>query len=787
MADIFPLVSDTYRMFGLTMNRILNAVTFTIAIFSLSTQPILAAPTINNVSVPGIQAGTTVQITVTGTDLTPAPKLIASFPIASQKAVEGSDNGKAIIELNTTEIEPGIHWVRVASDKGISNALSLGVDNLTQIPFAETVESLPVALAGDLSGGNILKTTFPAKAGDPLVVDIEGRRIGSNIRPVIRLMDAAGVQIGFSAPQPELHGDARITVKIPADGLYTLEMHDILYKGPGPGRFRLKIGNLSFADLAFPIGVQTGQAASIHFGRTNITQPVDVTSAKDTTGSAPLPAAGHATGSRPRVIFSNHAEFVESTESVDVPAAPVGINGRLSVKGEMDKFKVLARPGSKLRFDIIARRAGSPVDGVLLVQAANGATLGSNDDRPGLSDPGVDVTVPGDSEFITVTFYDLLKRGGDDFIYRIDIEDISQPQFAATIAQDRLQIPAGSTQTVVVDVARQGYNGDINLEFDGLPDGVTVTNNQVLAGRSRGLVSLTATDGFANATIGRIIATAADENVGTRKIANVGGDSPHYRVLPELRRSLGIARAATAPIGISLATETTDLQGARGKYLPVAVNVSRMDGVTGNIRLRLISNQTMPRKKIKQNNKDVEVDDTDRALRLSEDPMLGVDITSQTVNVWVPHDLGIMAWRGAIVAELLSADNKNVLATVSTAQLTITPLDSLSLALTTDAAIQARAGEGESGHFAGTITRAAGFDKPVTVTLAGLPEGYAAPSIEVPADQTEFKLEVRFPKEAKPADLKDIKLLANAPTDLKPEVKVSSNQINTMIKVVAQE
>ena len=75
----------------------------------------------------------------------------------------------------------------------------------------------------------------------------------------------------------------------------------------------------------------------------------------------------------------------------------------------------------------------------------------------------------------------------------------------------------------------------------------------------------------------------------------------------------------------------------------------------------------------------------------------------------------------------------------------------------------------------------------MTVTLAGLPEGYAAPSIEVPADQTEFKLEVRFPKEAKPADLKDIKLVASAPTDLKPEIKVSSNQINTMIKVVAQE
>ena len=769
------------------MTRFFTAFLSAVITFNFSAQALLAAPTINNISVPGIQIGTTVQITITGTDLTPAPKLVASFPISAQKTVEGSDNSKAIIELTAANAQPGIHWIRIASDKGISNALSLGVDNLTQIPFTESIDALPVALAGDLSGGNILKTTFVGKASESIVVDVEGRRIGSNIRPVLRLLNAEGVQIGFSAPQPELHGDARISTTIPTDGTYTLEMHDILYKGPGPGRFRLKIGNLSFADLAFPIGVQTGRTASVKYGRTNIDSVVDISSASDTISSLPLPTTGHSTGSRPRVIFSNHAEYVENDNATDVPAAPVGINGRLSKNGETDSFKVLAKPGSKLRLDVVARRAGSPVDGVLVVKAANGAQIGQNDDRPGLSDPGIDITVPGDSEFITVTLNDLLRRGGEDFIYRIEVQDISQPQFAATIAQDRLQIPAGSTQTVIVNIARQGYNGDVDLEFEGLPEGVTVADNQVLAGRTRGLISITAADGVSLAGIGRIIATAADENIGTRKVAIVGGDNPHYRVLPELRQSLGVARTTAAPIGVSLAAEATDIQISRGKFLPVTVNIQRREGITGNIRLRLISNQTMPRKKVKQNNKDVEVDDTDRALRLNEDPILSADITSQAVNIWIPHDLGLMAWRGTIVAELLSADNKNVVATVSTRQLNITPLDAIRVALSTEATIQARAGEGETGHFAGTITRAAGFDKPVTVTLAGLPAGYAAPSIEVPAEQTEFTLEIRFAKEAKAADLKDIKLVANAATDLKPEVKVSSNQINTNIKVVAPE
>ena len=311
------------------MNRFLPAILSTVVTFSFFAQALLAAPTINNVSVPGIQSGTTVQITITGADLTPAPKLVASFPISAQKAVEGSDNGKVVIELTTAESQPGIHWIRIASDKGISNALSLGVDNLTQIPFTETIETLPVALAGDLSGGNILKTAFVGKAGEPIVVDVEGRRIGSNIRPVLRLLNADGVQIGFSAPQPELYGDARISTTIPADGTYTLEMHDILYKGPGPGRFRLKIGDLSFADLAFPIGVQAGQTARVKYGRTNIDSVIDVNSSSDTIGSLPLPTTGHSTGSRPRIIFSNHVEYIENDDATDVPAAPVGINGRL--------------------------------------------------------------------------------------------------------------------------------------------------------------------------------------------------------------------------------------------------------------------------------------------------------------------------------------------------------------------------------------------------------------------------------------------------------------------------
>jgi hypothetical protein len=193
-----------------------------------------------------------------------------------------------------------------------------------------------------------------------------------------------------------------------------------------------------------------------------------------------------------------------------------------------------------------------------------------------------------------------------------------------------------------------------------------------------------------------------------------------------------------------------------------------------------------PRKKIKKGGKDVEVDDLDRTLRLVEEPLVEAEKNNHTVDVWVPHDLGTTPWNATIIAELMSEDNKTVLATTTTSQLTITALQALTLKLTSAANIEAIAGEGESGSVSGTITRAAKFDKAVTITLRGLPKGYTAPSIEIAADVNEFTLPIQFSKEAKPGDLKNIKLVATAASDLKAEIQVVSNSETLQITVVPQ-
>src|SRR5205823_7590421 len=109
-----------------------------------------------------------------------------------------------------------------------------GIDDLPQLPFVPQIAGLPVALHGTLPSSGRLKTSFVGKKGERIVVDLEARRLGSAIDPVIELYDARQVQLAYSQSHTVLGGDARLETMLPADGQYTVELHDILYAAGKP-------------------------------------------------------------------------------------------------------------------------------------------------------------------------------------------------------------------------------------------------------------------------------------------------------------------------------------------------------------------------------------------------------------------------------------------------------------------------------------------------------------------------------------------------------------------------
>ena len=217
------------------------------------TSSLIAAPVINKLTPVGLQAGQDVILTVDGTDLLPNPRLIASFPIETQEIQANPAANKVTLKLKIpADVDTGIHTIRIASDGGSSNSLAIAVDRLPQQAFGENISALPMAVNGQLAGGTILKTEFAGKQGMKIVVDVEARRLGSMMRPVIRLINSRGTQLAWSPPQPSLQGDARCETELPADGSYTIQLHDLLYKGPQPGYFRLKVGELQYRGPGIP-------------------------------------------------------------------------------------------------------------------------------------------------------------------------------------------------------------------------------------------------------------------------------------------------------------------------------------------------------------------------------------------------------------------------------------------------------------------------------------------------------------------------------------------------------
>lgn len=746
-----------------------------------------APPTITNLATRGVPLGTST-VVINGADLLPEPRLVLPVPIANQKVKDGATANQVQIELSLDpSVPPGIYPLRIATSQGISAPLAVGIDALPELPFAPEVGSLPVALTGTLQGSSVLRTSFAGQKGQQIVVDVEGRRLGIELNPVLHLLDGRGVQIAYAPPSAALAGDARLAVQLPADGRYTVELHDALYRGPGPGAFRLKIGTFYYADLAFPLGVRRGAKAPLEFISTNLppgtkVESVDVPAAGEY--PAAWPALSPLAGTRPRVIYSDYDEVAEqpkSGDSLQRLAAPMAVSGRLSAAKEEDRYEVAVTPGTALRFDVLAARIGSPLDGVLSVRNKAGGEVAGNDDRPQTADPGLDFTVPGGVDTLVVVLRDLEGRGGENFVYRLAITPVAQPDFSLALFADREPLPRQGVTVMRVRANRAGYNGPIKLSLSGLPPGVTVGGDEIPAGATDTLVTLQTGDQQPAPVLATVIGDSTEPNTTIRRLARVA-DAPLAKSQPWTATELALAGTQALPLAASWGPGTPGNQLPLGSSLPLEVQVPRAAGVTGAVRLSFLTSQIVPKKTIKENNQDKQVDDLDRALRLDGTPTVAADQSAGIVTVLVPRDLPALPYDLAVQAELLTADGKNVVSTAVTPARRLNVTSPLVLALSGDAKVEAKAGSGESGKLSGSLTRIGQFKAPVTLVLEGLPPDLPSPELTLTPEQTEFAFPISFPFNSPPGAVANVRLVA---LDRSAPKAIRSNEIPIAVNVTA--
>lgn len=484
----------------------------TVFVFSSALALSAAAPELMELEPRGAERGKSLTVTLVGTNLVEGSQVLSTLPATFTPLTPPQDKmavGRQLpflVELKA-DAPVGAYPVRVQTPDGLSNILLFTVGAFPEVveeeskpesrehsnDSIETAQRIdpPVTVNGTLNGPDRDYYRIRARQGEHLVLEVEARRAGSAIDPVLILVDSSGKQLARSEDAPGLGVDSRIDMTFPRDGDYYAVVHDARFSKQKQNFYRLKVASFPYADGIFPLGWKRGEKVDVEFFGGSLNAPVKV--AADLSALTPkmdvtrVGVPGES-GSLPFLfVVGDLPERIEPqrqspAEAVALDPSTV-MNGRISKTGEVDRYKLAVSPGEQWELELRARGLGtSRLDGVVAVYDGQGKKLGSAGDKPPKedvfsllsagrtsSDPWLDLKVPNGVHEIVVTIEDLLGRGGPGFAYRL-VARKQPPDFKLTVLEPFVNVPAQGTVSVNVSVDRRGFVRPIQLGISGLGD-----------------------------------------------------------------------------------------------------------------------------------------------------------------------------------------------------------------------------------------------------------------------------------------------------------------------------
>ena len=212
----------------------------------LAQQVTLPLPRLLTVMPMGGQAGTNVEVTITGESLEDVTALTFSTPKITAKPVLGAD-GKALENKFTVAIAPdaplGVHDARVMSRLGVSSARAFSVGKLPEVVRTKANNTVETAMPLPLN--TVCNATMTRRAvdfysfqgtkGKRVAVDCAALGIDSRLTPVLILGDTAGHDLLVNRT------GGVIDFNPPADGTYLVKVSDLTYQGGERHFYRLAL------------------------------------------------------------------------------------------------------------------------------------------------------------------------------------------------------------------------------------------------------------------------------------------------------------------------------------------------------------------------------------------------------------------------------------------------------------------------------------------------------------------------------------------------------------------
>ncbi len=574
----------------------------------------LPAPRLLTTMPMGGRAGCDVEITITGESIDGASELIFSHPgltATPKKDEKGEVVANQFVVNIADDCPEGIHEARLMTPLGLSTSRVFSVNMLDEVTQMSPSVSIDNAMM--LSLNSVCNAVMPVKAinhyrftlrqGQRVTVDCAGRGIESKLNAVLIVADATGRDLLVQ------RGGDLVDFTAPSDGDYLVKVHDLTFNG-GPHYFyRLALREL------------TRDA--------NATRMASI----DEVHEFSWPPVGLPQEAAMAELEPNNKQPQSITLPVDMaasffPAADVDTFEFNATKGDVWWVEVAsARLGCPTDPSIIVQRVETSADGERLVDvvdfsdipqpvkvSSNGYAYDGPPFLAGTSDILSKLEIPVDGRY-QVKVLDLFggTRSDPKNVYRLVIRKAA-PDFALVgwglhmelrngdrnaLSKPIALRPGGTMAIEVVAIRRDGFDGEIELAMENLPDGVTAHGLKIAAGKSRGIVLVTAHEnapyGWRDASfLGR--ATINDTPV-TRPcrlasmqwlVKDATQEIPSQRLLSSVPVSVG--KAESAPITIQ-PRESKVYESPAGSQLTIPlVHLKRSEFSGASISMRTWGN-----------------------------------------------------------------------------------------------------------------------------------------------------------------------------------------------------
>ena len=389
--------------------------------------------------------GAKVTLTFSGRSVAEAESLWTSFPAEVQRVTNENEAFASFEVACPPDLEPGVQFVQLVSPKGISNYQLILVDSTSMGGHKDEHHSLekaqpvqvPSAVDCILREEQVDYYSFEATAGDRIPIEVVAHRMGSQMDPVIRILDEEQRELAWIDDGEGGTRDSQFLFHVPLTARYFLAVHDIGYGGGNEYDYRLRLG------------------------------------------AALLPGFPFA---RPEACES----LVKGTEQ-ELGELPARVEALLSGANHQE-FTFRATKDQRLVFKTKTRSIGSPCDLLLRIVKEDGSLVAESDpSKPGEAELSCSFTEDG-SYRVQVREITGLPP---ECRYHLFVEEF-RPRFELTIEDNRFQTAPGKPVKLKVTADRQEYKGPIELQVRDLPAGFSVENHTIPADKNEVEVQVTA-------------------------------------------------------------------------------------------------------------------------------------------------------------------------------------------------------------------------------------------------------------------------------------------------------